>query len=89
MQMTSERAVLTVKQSDGSWAVELDGEVFGRSHDKEVCKASANKRARQILDSGRPCQVRIDGEAGFFDAGRGAGTRPHRAALAKFSLFPY
>ena len=86
--MTSERAVLTVKQSDGCWAVELDGEFFGRTHDKEVCKASANKRARQIQDSGRPCQVRIDGENGFFDTATGSTARPNRA-LAKPPLFPY
>ena len=66
MRMMTDRAVLTVQPHDGGWAVELEGEVFGRSPDKEVAKAAANRRARQIQDEGRPCQVRISGEHGFF-----------------------
>lgn len=64
--MTPDRAVLTVQRHDGSWAVELEGQHFGHSPDKEVAKAAANRRARQILDSGRACQVRIFGEHGFW-----------------------
>ena len=67
MRMIIDRAVLTVRLHDGLWVVELDGEVFGQSFDKEVSKAAANKRARQVQDGGRPCQVRVSGEHGFFD----------------------
>ncbi|WP_374468352.1 hypothetical protein [Phenylobacterium sp.] len=66
MRMTQERAVLTVVRHDGAWAVELDGEFFGHSPDKEVCKAAANRRARSMQDDGRACQVRVMGEHGFF-----------------------
>lgn len=66
MQKGPERAVLTVAPHDGGWAVELDGSVFGYAPDKEVAKATAHKRARQMQDDGRPCQVRVSGEMGFF-----------------------
>jgi len=53
---------------DGAWAVEHDGKYFGHSSDKEVAKASALKRARQMLDGGCACQVRAFGEHGFYGA---------------------
>ncbi len=65
MRITIDRAVLTVLRHEGDWAVELDGQLFGRSRDQEITKAAANRRARDIQDSGRPCQVRISGETGF------------------------
>jgi hypothetical protein len=34
--------------------------------DKEIAKAAANKRARQVQEEGRPCQVRVSGETGFY-----------------------
>lgn len=68
MRMMTDRAVLTVVRHEGSWAVELEGEFFGQSIDKEVAKAAANRRAREIQDGGRPCQVRVSGEHGYFDA---------------------
>ena len=68
MRDTQQRTVLTIGKHGEAWIVEMDGEVFGRSPDKEVCKATANKRARQMQDSGRACVVRISGEAGFFSA---------------------
>ena len=61
-----ERTIFTVIRHDGAWAVEHGGEYFGHSADKEVAKAFAYKRARQMLDGGRACQVRIYGEHGFF-----------------------
>ena len=66
MRMVPERAVLTVQRSEGQWAVELDGQFFGHSSDREIAKAAANKRAREIQDGGRACQVRVSGEQGFF-----------------------
>ena len=68
MRADLDRAVLTVLRHDGGWAVEHEGEHFGHSADKEVAKASAHKRARQMQDGGRPCQVRVTGEHGFFTA---------------------
>jgi len=60
--------VLSVVRHDGAWAVELDGDYFAHSSDKEIAKAAANKHARQMQDGGRPCQVRVSGEHGFFVA---------------------
>ena len=64
--MVSDRTVLTVMKYEGVWAVECEGLFFGRSIDKEVAKASANKRAREIQDAGRACQVCVTGEHGFW-----------------------
>jgi hypothetical protein len=66
MQKGLVRAVLTVAPHADGWAVELDGDLFGHSPDKEVVKATAHKRAREMQDGGRPCQVRVSGEFGFF-----------------------
>lgn len=60
--------MLTVTRHEGVWVVEHEGAFFDHSSDKEVVKASANKRARQMLDGGRACQVRVSGEHGFFAA---------------------
>jgi hypothetical protein len=68
MRVTQERSVLSVVRHNGGWAVELDGEHFAPSSDKEVCKAAANRRAREIQDGGKACQVRVVGEHGFFGA---------------------
>ncbi|MFZ5720326.1 MAG: DUF2188 domain-containing protein [Pseudomonadota bacterium] len=68
MRMMPERAVLTVLPHDGGWAVELDGQVFGLSTDKDIARAAANRRAREMHDEGRPCQVRVSGEHGYFSA---------------------
>lgn len=65
MRTTPDRSVLTVARHDGGWAVELDGEYFGHSAYKEETKASATKRARELFDDGRPCQVRVSGENFF------------------------
>ncbi|MDB5438703.1 MAG: hypothetical protein JWM33_1130 [Caulobacteraceae bacterium] len=56
---------MTVLKREGGWVVDLDGQLFGESSDKEVTKAAANRRAREMHDSGRPCQVRVSGENGF------------------------
>ena len=68
MKASMTRAVLTVRRYEGEWAVEHDGQHFGQSSDKEVAKASACKRARQMQDDGRACLVRVHGENGFFQA---------------------
>lgn len=60
-----DRATFTVAPHMGGWAVEHDGE-FVACASKEEAKAAANKGARAAQDSGRPCQVRVSGELGFF-----------------------
>jgi hypothetical protein len=61
MRMISDRAILTVLHHAGSWVVEHGGEHFDHSPDKDIAKASANKRARQMQDSGRACEVQVRG----------------------------
>lgn len=67
MRVASDRAVFTVVRHDGQWAVEHEGEHFGHSPEKEVARAAANKRMRQLQDQGRACQVRVFGEQGFYE----------------------
>ena len=66
MRMPSERAVFTVRRHNGMWAVEHDGDHFGHSPEIEVARAQAAKRMREYQDTGRACQVRIQGESGYF-----------------------
>jgi len=66
MRINMSRAVLTVSRTDGIWSVEQDGAVFGHSPDKEIARAAANRRVREMMDVGRPCQVRISDEGGFW-----------------------
>ncbi len=68
MRIIPERAVLTVTRTEGVWRVEQDGQEFGHSEDKEIAKAAANRRAREMIDTGRACQVRVSGEHGFWAA---------------------
>ena len=69
MRIPQDRAVFTVKRTNGLWLVEHDGEEFGHSADKEVARAEASKRMRAVQDSGRACQIRVSGETGFYVAG--------------------
>jgi hypothetical protein len=66
MKILPDRVVLTILRDNDLWAVEHDGQMFGHSTEKEVARAAANKHARQMQDDGRPCQVRVAGETGFF-----------------------
>jgi len=68
MRIDMERAVLTVLRHAGGWAVEHNGEHFGHSPDKEIAKASAHKRAREIVTAGGGAQVLVYGEHGLFGA---------------------
>lgn len=65
MRTSIDRTILNVHRLEGAWAVELEGEVFGHSADREESKAAAHRRARQLQDAGRPCQVRVSGETGY------------------------
>jgi len=66
MRAQIERMVLTVQREDGVWRVEEEGLFFGHSPDKEVARAAAVRRAREIQDRGQPCQLRVHGEHGFW-----------------------
>ena len=65
MQREPNRTILRVMRHEGGWAVEEDGQFFGHSYDREVAKAHASKRARELHDVHRGCQVRMNGEAGY------------------------
>ena len=54
--------MFTVKRDGDAWAVELQGAFFGHSADKEVARAHAHKRAREVVDRGGAAQVRVQGE---------------------------
>lgn len=66
MRIPADRAVFTVELHNGLWAVEHDGAHFGHSRDKDVARAEAAKRMRACHDTGRPCQIRVSGEHGFW-----------------------
>jgi hypothetical protein len=59
------RIIFTVTRDRELWAVEHLGEYFDHTREKSEAKASANKRAREAQDAGRPCQVRVTGEVGY------------------------
>jgi hypothetical protein len=65
MRQTLERTVFTVLREGGGWAVELQGDFFGHAADKEVAKAFAHKRAREVVDRGGAAQVRVQGEGAY------------------------
>lgn len=70
-----ERTVLTVSPHEGGWAVEQDGLYSDQSGNKEEAKAAATKQARRLIDAGKPCQVIVAGDVGYF-------VRPgHQAAV--------
>lgn len=68
MRKEPERSILTVMRHQGVWRVEHDGRAFGHSLDKNVAKAAASRQARELFDAGRPCQVKVWGELGYWGA---------------------
>jgi len=62
MKSYPDRTLLSVVRQNEMWAIEHDGAHFGHAKDKEVVKATANKRARAMQDDGQACQVRVSGE---------------------------
>jgi len=65
MRDTLDRTILTVIRDGGGWAVEFQGAFFGHDSEKEVAKAFALKRAREVIESGGAAQVRMHGEGGY------------------------
>ena len=66
MSLLTAPLIFRVVQQDGGWSVEHEGQFSSRSPDKAVAVASATKLARAALTVGRPVQVRIEGETGYF-----------------------
>ena len=60
------RTIFTVLRRDGGWLVEHEGEDFGHSTDREITRAFAYKRAQELSQSGKACQVLVSGEHGAF-----------------------
>ena len=59
--------VFKVVHWDGAWSVEHEGGHSDSCYDKDEAIASATKQARAAqADGGRPVQVRIEGETGYF-----------------------
>ena len=63
---TPPRETFIIRRHLGGWAVEYNGDLLDPSPTQEEARAAANRRARALQDAGRPCQVRVSGEAGFF-----------------------
>ena len=66
MRAVLDRTIFTVVKRDGLWCVEHEAGPFGHSRDKEIAKAAAHRRAREMFDGGQPCEVRVFGEHGFW-----------------------
>jgi hypothetical protein len=62
------RAIFTVTPHLAGWAVEHDGEFLDPCVTKEEARAAATRLARACMDAGRPSQINIAGERGFFAA---------------------
>jgi hypothetical protein len=62
MRAVLERALFTVLRDGDIWFVEHDGERFGHTPDKEIARAFAHKRAREVVDRGGGAQIRVYGE---------------------------
>jgi hypothetical protein len=60
------RDVFCISPYNGGWAVEHNGEYHDASTSQEEVRAAAHRRARASQDAGRPCQVTVSGETGFF-----------------------
>ena len=58
--------IFRVIHQDGAWSVEHEGHLSNRSADKATVIASATKLARAAANDGRPVQIRVDGETGYF-----------------------
>lgn len=65
MRTPPERTIFTVMRDGDAWAVELRGDFFGHASDKEIAKAFAHKRAREVVDGGGAAQVLVRGEGAF------------------------
>jgi hypothetical protein len=58
--------IFQVVQNEGAWLVEHEGVLSDRTIYKAEAMASATKLARASSLGGKPAQVRIEGETGYF-----------------------
>lgn len=73
------RDVYTVTPHSDGWAVEHNGVFTDLSSSKDEARAAAHKHARAAHDAGRPAQVTVSDESGFFLGGRAARGDPDSA----------
>jgi hypothetical protein len=66
-----DREIFTVTRHLDGWAVEHNGDFSDASTSKEEVRAAAHKHARAAHDAGRPCQVTVSDETGFFHPSQG------------------
>lgn len=83
-----QRAILTVIPHPSGWAVEVDGETFDPSGTKEEARAAASRRAHAFQEAGRPCQINVSGETGFFRARPPSAPGSNAARLPELSSAP-
>jgi hypothetical protein len=60
------RDIYTITRHHDGWAVEHNGVLSDFSSSKDEAKAAAHKHARAAHDAGRPSQVTVADETGFF-----------------------
>ncbi|PHY12357.1 hypothetical protein CSW58_13200 [Caulobacter sp. B11] len=60
------REIFVVARHADGWAVSHDGEFTHISRNKDEVSASARRLARASHEAGRPAQVTVEGERGFF-----------------------
>ena len=58
--------IFRIVQHDGAWSIEHNGHYSNHSSDKAEVIAAASRLARAASGEGRPSQVRIEGETGYF-----------------------
>jgi hypothetical protein len=61
-----QRDIFTIARHLDGWAVEHNGEFTDPSSSKDEVRAAAHKHARASHDAGRPAQVTVGDETGFF-----------------------
>ncbi len=60
------REVFTIARRQEGWAVEHRGELLHASPSRDEVVAAAHRLARAAHDAGRPSQVTVGDEPGFF-----------------------
>ena len=66
MEVPMSPLIFRIVEHDGAWSVEHECRFSNRSRDKAEVIASATKLARAAIVVGRPAQVRVEGEPGYF-----------------------
>ncbi len=62
MPVIQPRIILNVTCRERIWRVEHGDDAFGHSTEKEIARAAAMRRARELHDGGGSCQIVVHGE---------------------------